>query len=74
METVVERTPSKLNHQQMEMLAKQPEVDADNINDWWNTMPDIVKADVDAALKELENGQTIPHAEIKKKYLQWFVK
>ncbi len=48
------------------------EVDAEN--DWWHTMHDTVKADLEAALKESENGETTPHAEIQKRYQQWIVK
>jgi predicted phosphoadenosine phosphosulfate sulfurtransferase len=47
-------------------------LEADAQEDWWNEMPDEVKKDVDAALKESENGEGMSHEEIKKKYSQWF--
>ena len=47
------------------------EVDADN--DWWDTMPDKVMADMEAALIESEKGEVIPHAEIQKRYKKWLV-
>jgi len=56
----------------VKMVHAMLEVDADN--DWWDTMPDTVKADLEAALEESAKGQTIPHAEIKKRYQQWIVK
>jgi predicted transcriptional regulator len=56
----------------VKMVHAMLEVDADN--DWWETMPDKVKADVEAALTESENGQVIPHAEIQKRYKKWIVK
>jgi hypothetical protein len=56
----------------VKMMHAMLEVDADN--DWWDTMPDNVKADVEVALKESEDGQVIPHAEIQKRYQKWIVK
>jgi predicted transcriptional regulator len=48
------------------------EVDADA--DWWEAMPDNVKADVEEAIKQADKGNTITHEEVKKKYSQWFTK
>ncbi len=56
----------------VKMMHAMLEVDADN--DWWDTMPDKVKADVEMALKESEKGQVIPHAEIQKRYKKWIAK
>ncbi len=56
------------------MVYAMLEIDAHNDTDWWNTMPDSVKADVEAALEESENGQTVPHSEIMKRHQQWIVK
>jgi site-specific recombinase XerC len=56
----------------VKMMHAMLEVDADN--DWWDTMPDKIMADVEAALIESEKGQTIPHAEIQKRYKKWIVK
>jgi hypothetical protein len=50
----------------VKMMHAMLEIDADN--GWWESMPDKVKDDVEAALAESENGQVIPHAEIQKKY------
>ena len=54
------------------MLHAMLEVDAET--EWWDTIPDIVKSDIDAALIESENGDIIPHEEIKKEYQKWIVK
>ena len=51
----------------VKMMHAMLEEDADN--DWWDTMPDNVKADVEAALKESEKGQVI-----QKRYAKWIVK
>ena len=56
----------------VKMIHAMLEVDADN--EWWDTMPDKVKADVEEALIESEKGQVIPHSEIKKRYKKWIVK
>lgn len=53
----------------VKMMHAMLEVDADN--DWWDTMPDKVKADVEAALTESEKGKIIPHTEIQKRYKKW---
>ena len=53
----------------VKMMHAMLEVDADN--DWRDTMPAKVKADVEAALTESEKGQVIPHAEIQKRYKKW---
>ncbi|MES2777167.1 MAG: hypothetical protein V4722_23525 [Bacteroidota bacterium] len=58
----------------VKMVYAMLEVDAGNDNDWWNTMPESVKSDVEAALEESKNNQTIPHSEIQKRYQQWIVK
>lgn len=56
----------------VKMMHAMLEVDADN--DWWDMMPDKVKADVEAALTESEKGQVVPHAAIQKRYKKWIVK
>lgn len=48
------------------------EVDADA--DWWDTLPDKVKADVEIAMKQADKGEVLSHEEVKKKYPQWFTK
>lgn len=48
------------------------EVDAEA--DWWDTMPDNVKADVETAIKQADKGELISHEEVKKRYPQWFSK
>ena len=56
----------------VKMIHAMLEVDADN--DWCDTMPDKVKADVEAALIESENGKLVPHAAIQKRYKKWIAK
>jgi hypothetical protein len=56
----------------VKMLHAMLEIDADS--DWWNTIPDSVKADIDGALEESKKEIVTPHAEIKKRYQKWIVK
>jgi site-specific recombinase XerC len=56
----------------VKMMHAMLEVDADN--DWWDTMPDNIKADVEEALSESEKGQTINHSAIQKRYKKWIAK
>ena len=56
----------------VKMLHAMLEVDAET--EWWDTIPDKVKSDIDAALIESEKGDVIPHEEIKKQYQRWIVK
>lgn len=56
----------------VKMIHAMLEVDSDT--GWWNSIPDNVKADVEAAIQESENGDTIPHEEIQKRYQKWLAK
>ena len=56
----------------VKMMHAMLEVNADE--DWWESMPDNVKADVEAALSESDKGELIPHEEIKKRYQKWLAK
>ncbi len=52
----------------VKMMYAMLEADADKL--WWDTMPDRVKANVEAALIESEKGQVIAHRETQKKVLK----
>ncbi len=56
----------------VKMMHAMLEVDADN--DWWSSMPDNIKADLEAALLESEKGKVIPHSDIQKQYKKWIAK
>ncbi len=56
----------------VKMVHAMLEVDAEE--EPWDQMPDDVKADVEAALKESERGEGMSHQEVKKKYSQWFAR
>ena len=42
--------------------------------DWWDTLPDNVKKSVETAIKESDEGKTIPHEQVMKMYKQWLKK
>lgn len=56
----------------VKMVHAMLEVDA--YNDWWSTLPDNIREDVEAALTESENEALIPHEDIQKRYQKWLVK
>lgn len=56
----------------VKMVHAMLEVDAEA--DWWDTMPDTVKADVETAIKQADKGELISHLEVRKRYPQWFSK
>ena len=56
----------------VKMVHAMLEVDAET--DWWDSMPDNVRKDVEIALAESENGKVISHQEIQKRYQKWLVK
>ena len=47
-------------------------LEAKQEDEWWNTLPPKVKAEIDKALTELDKGKGIPHEEVLKKYSKWF--
>ncbi len=63
-ETADEKT-IKMIHAMLEVDAKE---------NWWDEMPDTVKADVEAAMLESDRGEGLSHEEVKKTYSQWFAK
>jgi 3-mercaptopyruvate sulfurtransferase SseA len=56
----------------VKMMHAMLEIDADNGT--WDSIPDAIKIDIDAALEESKKGIVTPHAEIKKRYQKWIVK
>jgi hypothetical protein len=56
----------------VKMMHAMLEVDAEA--GWWDEMPDDVKAEVEEAIRQADSAETIPHAEVKKKYAKWFTR
>lgn len=56
----------------VKMVHAMLEVDADS--DWWDEMPDNVRADVEESIRQADRGDVLTHEEVKKKYEKWFAK
>ena len=39
--------------------------------DWWDTISDEERAEIEQGLAEAERGEVIPHEEVMKKYKKW---
>jgi predicted transcriptional regulator len=39
--------------------------------DWWDTISENEKESIDRGIKDIKEGKTIPHSEVKKKYDKW---
>jgi TRAP-type C4-dicarboxylate transport system substrate-binding protein len=42
--------------------------------DWWDSMPDEIKTQVEEAIQQADRGEGISYEEVKKRYAKWFVK
>jgi predicted transcriptional regulator len=40
-------------------------------SDWWDTISDEEKAEIEQGLAEADRGEVIPHEEVMKKYEKW---
>lgn len=56
------------------MLEVNAHEDDDEDADWWKNMPDDVKAEIEEAIKEADEGKGIPHEEVRKSYMKWLTK
>jgi hypothetical protein len=54
------------------MMHAMLEVDAGS--GWWDSLPDEIREDAEAALAESEKGNVTQHAKIQKRYKKWLVK
>ena len=48
--------------------------EAENKYDFWDELPDKVKADSEESLQQADAGQLIAHEEVMKKYNKWLTK
>ncbi len=42
--------------------------DSERDHDWWNDLTDEQKAGIERGLKDIDEGRTIPHEEVKQRY------
>ena len=43
-------------------------------DNWWAELPDEIKMSVEKGLRQSERGETVSHAEARKKYRKWLGK
>lgn len=66
----IDRADAKL----VKMIHAMLSVDADTESHWWTSMPDNIRAEVEASLSESERGEVMSHEEVMQKYPQWFTR
>ncbi|MFI5196760.1 MAG: hypothetical protein ACHQD8_06700 [Chitinophagales bacterium] len=49
-------------------------LEAENQYDFWDELPEEVKAEIDEAIKQADAGQLFSHEEVMKKYKKWLTK
>ena len=49
-------------------------LEAEHQYDFWDELPDNVKADIDEAIKQADAGELLSHEEVMKKYKKWLTK
>ena len=49
-------------------------LEAENKYDFWDELPDEVKADIDISLSQADSGQLIAHEDVMSKYNKWLTK
>ena len=42
--------------------------DSERDHDWWNDLTDEQKAGLERGLKDIDEGKTVPHEEVKQRY------
>jgi hypothetical protein len=42
--------------------------------DWWDTLPKEVQLSIEKGIEQADKGETIPHAQVMKKYKKWLKK
>jgi len=56
----------------VKMMYAMLEKDAET--DWYDEMPDEIKAELEESIAQADRGQVMIHAQVKQKYPQWFTK
>jgi hypothetical protein len=49
-------------------------LEAEHKYDFWDELPDAVKADIDVAIKQADAGELYSHEEVMEKYKKWLTK
>lgn len=68
----VQKYVARADEKSLRMVQAILEIEQDE--DWWDSMPDNVRKSVETAIKESDEGKTVPHEEVMKMYKQWLKK
>ena len=67
--TIRKEVKEYINHADDRMVrAIHAMLEADQAGDWWDEFSDAQKASIERGLKDMEEGNTIPHEEMVKLY------
>lgn len=73
--TIRKEVEDYISHADDRMLrAIHAMLEADQSGDWWDEIGEAQKASIQRGLKDMENGNTIPHEEMVKIYGKWLTK
>jgi len=55
------------------LLAVKTLLSSNNLNqtDWWETINETERAEIEQGINEAERGEVIPHEEVMEKYKKW---
>jgi hypothetical protein len=73
-ETKIELARQILNTNNKELINYLKAIFSGQPKNWWEELPDEIKASVDRGLKQAANKQTLPHSQVMKKYSKWLKK
>jgi len=73
--TIRKEVKEYINHADDRMVrAIHAMLEADQAGDWWDQISAGHKASIERGLKDMEQGNTIPHEEMVKFYSKWLTK
>jgi len=73
--TIRKEVKEYINHADDRMVrAIHAMLEADQAGDWWDQISEGQKASIERGLKDMEQGNTIPHEEMVKFYSKWLTK
>ncbi len=49
-------------------------LEADQQEDWWDSISDEERHAIETGLKQMEEGKTTPHEEVMEKYSKWLTR
>ena len=61
-----------LNTEKPSLLKKVEDLfKKEQVTDWWDTISDEERAEIEQGLAEVDRGEVIPHEEVMAKYKKW---